>query len=130
MMTIQLVVTGSFFLSPFGGVNCFAVGMAAVFFSHLAPLPDFEVSSDASGALGYGALFQRHWFPCSWLATQVSQSIEYKELFPIVVAAYVWGPLWTSKRVNFLSDNSSVVKNLRSGTSRAPDIMVFVTIVS
>ena len=91
-----------------------------------APLPDFEVSSDASGALGYGALFQRQWFSGSWLASQVSQSIEYKELFPIVVAAYVWGPLWTSKRVNFRSDNSSVVAILRSGTSRAPDIMVLV----
>ena len=91
-----------------------------------APLPDFEVSSDASGALGYGALFQCHWFSGSWLPSQVSQSIEYKELFPIVVTAYVWGPLWSSKRVNFVSDNSSVVEILRSGTSRAPAIMVLV----
>ena len=101
-------------------------GCSFLQYPYWAPLPDFEVSSDASGALGYGALFQRHWFSCSWLAVQVSQSIEYKELFPIVVAAYVWGPLWTSKRVNFLSDNSSVVEILRSGTSRAPDIMVLV----
>ena len=49
-----------------------------------APLPDFGVSSDASGALGYGAVFQGHWFSGAWLPTQVSQSIEYKELFPIV----------------------------------------------
>ena len=27
-----------------------------------APLPDFEVSSDASGVLDYGAVFQGHWF--------------------------------------------------------------------
>ena len=91
-----------------------------------APLPDFEVSSDASGALRYGALFQHHWFSGSWLASQASQSIEYKELFPIVVAAYVWGPCWSSKRFNFLSDNSSAVEILRSGTWRAPDIMVLV----
>ena len=45
-----------------------------------APLLDFEVSSDASGALGYGAVFQGHWFSCAWLPTQVSQAIEYKEL--------------------------------------------------
>ena len=81
-----------------------------------APLPDFEVSSDASGVLVYGAVFQGHWF-------SGSQSIDYKEIFPIVVAAYLWGPLWASKRVNLLSDNHSVVEILRSGISRVPTIM-------
>ena len=95
-----------------------------------APIPDFEVSSDASGALGYGAVFQGHWFSGAWLPSQVSQSIEYKELFPIVVAAYLWGPQWASKRVNFLSDNRSVVDILRSGTSRAPTIMSLVRFLS
>ena len=101
-------------------------GCSFLQYSHWTPLPDFEVSSIASGALGYGALFQHHWFSRSWLAAQVSQSIEYKELFPIMVTAYIWGPLWTSKRVNFLLDNSSVVEILWSGTSRASDIMVLV----
>ena len=95
-----------------------------------APLPDFEVSSDASGALGYGVVFQGHWFSGAWLPRQVSQSIEYKELFPIVVAAYLWGPQWACKRVNFLSDNRSVVDILRSGTSRAPTIMSLVRYLS
>ncbi|CAH3014209.1 unnamed protein product [Porites evermanni] len=76
-------------------------------YSQWDPLPDFEVSSDASGVLGYGAVFQGHWF-------SGSQSIDYKEIFPIVLAAYLWGPLWASKRVNFLSDNHSVVEILRS----------------
>ena len=92
----------------------------------MGSLPDFEVSSDASGALGYGTLFQHLWFSGSWLASQASQSIEYKELLPIVVAAYVLGPFWSSKKVNFLSDNSSVVEILQSSTSRAPNIMVLV----
>ena len=96
-----------------------------------APLPDFKVSSDASGALGYGDIFQCHWFSGAWLSMQVSQSIEYKKLFPIVVAAYyLWGPLWASKRLNFLSDNRSVVEILRSGTSRAPTIMSLVRYLS
>ena len=55
-------------------------------------LADFKVSSDTSGALGFGAVFQGHRFSGSWLAKQVSQSIEYKGLFPVVVAAYLWGP--------------------------------------
>ena len=95
-----------------------------------APLPDFEVSSDASGALGYGAVFQGHWFSGAWLPPQISASMENKELFPIVVAAYLWGPLWATKRVNFLSDNRSVVAILQSGTSRAPTIMSLVCYLS
>ena len=42
-----------------------------------APLPYFEVPSDASGALGYAAVLQGHWFSVKWLPTQVPQSIEY-----------------------------------------------------
>ena len=99
-------------------------------YPQLAPLPDLEVSSDASGALGYGAVLRGHWFSGAWLPTQVSQSIEYKELFPIVMAAYLWGPQWASKRVNFVSDNHSVVDILRSGTSRAPTIMSLVRYLS
>ena len=55
-------------------------------------LADLEVSSDTCGALGYGAVFQGHRFSGAWPAKQVSQSIEYKDLFPIVVAAYLCGP--------------------------------------
>ena len=54
-----------------------------------APLPDFQVSSDAAGSLGYGAIFKSHWFSGAWSAAQSSLSIAYKELFPIVVAAYL-----------------------------------------
>ena len=46
------------------------------------------------------------------------------------MAAYLWGPQWASKRVNFLSDNRSVVDILRSGTSRSPTIMSLVRYLS
>ena len=121
-MIIQFVSTeSSFSISP-GGENSFARGTAVVFFSTRNGLPSqIEVSSDASGALGYGALFQHHWFSGSWLVSQASQSIEHKELFPTVVVAYVWGPFWSSNRVNFLSDNSSVVEILRFHYLKGPE---------
>ena len=50
--------------------------------------------------------------------------------FPIVMAAYLWGPQLASKWVNFLSDNRSVVDILRSSTSRAPTIMSLVRYLS
>ena len=47
----------------------------------------------------------------------------YKELFPVVVAAALRGLQWSSKRVEFFSDNTAVVEVLRSGTSRDPNLM-------
>ena len=40
---------------------------------------------------------------------QRSLSIADKELFPIVVAATLWGYQWVSRRVEFICDNESVV---------------------
>ena len=92
-----------------GGVSYFKLGMASVFFCMptWVPLPDFQVSSDAAGSLGYGAIFKSHWFYGAWSTAQSSLSIAYKELFLIVVAAYLWGPQWVSWRVEFLCDNES-----------------------
>ena len=70
---------------------------------------DLEVRSDVVGSLGYGACFQGQWFYGSWAPTQAHQSIAYKELFPVVVAAHLWGCHWSKKHVFFRSDNEAVV---------------------
>ena len=46
------------------------------------------------------------------------------ELFPIVMAAHLWGSQWSMRRVEFLCDNESVVAVLSSCTSRDADLMV------
>ena len=46
-----------------------------------ASLPDFSVSSDAAGALGYGAISGHDWFVGKWSTAQQHLSIRYKELF-------------------------------------------------
>ena len=99
-------------------------GLSFFLMPEWAPLPDFQVSSDASGSLGYGAIFNNQWFFGAWSALQQPLSIAYKELFPIVVAAYLWGPMWVSRRVEFFCDNESVVAVLSSGTSRDLNLMV------
>ena len=75
-------------------------GLSFFLIPEWAPLPDFQVSSDAAGTLGYGAIFQHQWFCGPWSACQQPLSIAYKELFPIVVAAHLWGPQWSSRRVS------------------------------
>ena len=69
-----------------------------------APLPDLKVSSDATGALGYGAISNSQWFCGAWSAEQIPLSIAYKELFPIVVAAALWLNLKTSFHASFPSN--------------------------
>ena len=88
-----------------------------------APIPDFLVSSDAAGALGYSAISGRDWFVGKWSIAQQPLSIAYKELSPVVVAATLWGHSWATKWVEFCSDNMAVVSVLRSGTSKDPYMM-------
>ena len=84
---------------------------------------NIQVISDASGAIGYGAFLNQKWFNGLWHATQVSQSIAYKELFPVVLAAHVWGQEWSKNHITFRSDNEAVVSVLNSRTSRVPEMM-------
>ena len=93
------------------------VGFSFLLSPQWAPLPEFHVSSDAAGALGYGAIFDNEWFVGEWSPTQKPLSIAYKELFPVVVASHLWGHCWAAKRVEFCSDNMAVVSVIRSGTS-------------
>ena len=50
-------------------------------------------------------------------------SIEWQELFPIVVACAIWFPHFSGKRIQFWCDNESVVAIINSGHSKSPRIM-------
>lgn len=89
-----------------------------------APLPEVHVSSDATGALGYAAIFDNEWFVGEWSSLQKPLLIVYRELFLVVVASHLWGHCWAAKRVEFCSDNMAVVSALRLGTSKDPNMMV------
>ena len=89
-----------------------------------APIPDLHVSSEAAGSVGYRAIFGRDWFVGRWSPLQLPLSIAYKELFPIVLAASLWGHQWSAKRMEFRSDNTAMAEVLRSGTSCNSNLMV------
>ena len=63
----------------------------------------------SNGLLGSGQDFEHH--------------INTLELFPIVLAAEIWGPNLANHRVTFLSDNSATVAVLNSQSSRCPAMM-------
>ena len=79
--------------------------------------------------MGFGGYFQGKWFQGRWpphmeLNREQGISIEWQELFPIVVACSIWHPYFTGKRLQFWCDNESVVTIINSGHSKAPRIMV------
>ena len=98
-------------------------GVSFWLFPGLLPEADVEVSSDAAGKLGYGTYMKGHWFAGSSVHSQQLQSIAYKELFPIVLTAHVWGHLWVKKHILFRSDKETVVHILNTRTSRVPCLM-------
>ena len=83
------------------------------------------VASDASGNWGCGAFAHDslEWFQISWPPAWQPINIAVKELFPVVVAAAVWGRLWGGLCVHFHSDNQAVVAALNSRTTRDPQLM-------
>ena len=105
------------FIEEWNGTNFFLL-------PGLMPVADLVVTSDAAGSIGYGALYRQQWFNQHWMPSQRPLSIAYKELFPVVIAAHLWGHHWANRRVCFRLDNSSVVHILNARTSRDHHLMV------
>ena len=93
------------------------------------PATDMELFTDASGTIGFGGFFQGQWFSSAWpndmdsLLDKDAISIAFQELYPIVIAAILWGQFWSRKRILFHCDNKATVHVLNKGNSHCPDIM-------
>ena len=87
------------------------------------PADEFQLFTDAAGTLGYGAFWNGHWFSEPWPAHLLHKSIEWKELYAIVMACKTWGKHWSRKKLLFHCDNNAVVCIWLSGRSRSPDLM-------
>lgn len=72
---------------------------AAIFCSQLiTTTEDIKLYTDASGSIGFGGYMKGEWFAQAWPVTiqehipsDKDLSIAFKELYPIVVAAMIWG---------------------------------------
>ena len=90
---------------------------------------DMDLFTDASGTIGFGGFFQGQWFASAW-PSDIGNSLEkdailiaFQELYPIVVAAILWGQFWSRRRIIFHCDNKATVYVLNKGRSHCPDIM-------
>ena len=89
---------------------------------------DMELYTDASSTLGFGGFFQGSWFYDKWPADLPVEydhelSMAFRELYPIVIAAMLWGHLWSAKRIKFYCDNLGTVQIIRKGRSKVNNIM-------
>jgi hypothetical protein len=65
----------------------------------------FKLFTDASGNIGYAAVFGSWWFEIP----APNHYTAIKELYPIVIALELWGKYMVNSKVLFLSDNQAVV---------------------
>ena len=89
---------------------------------------DMALFTDASGTIGFGGYFQNQWFYSAWPNGLIENldstiSIAFQELYPIVVAAILWGKAWARRKVVFHCDNQATVQILNKARSKSKDIM-------
>ena len=74
---------------------------------------DYDLYTDASSKCGFLAYFQNRWFQEAWPKEIIFEtkelSMAYMELYPIVIAAVIWGHEWTGKRIMFHCGNKASV---------------------
>ena len=83
---------------------------------------DLQLYSDASD-IGFGATYGPHWIQGSWNRQMQPHSIDMKELYAILAAAFTWGHEWRGKRIVFVTDNKPITQVWDKGTSPSIPIM-------
>ena len=58
-----------------------------------------------------------------WCDAGITENITFLELFPIVVALYIWGDQLKNKKIKFFCDNMSVVHIINSMTCKSEAVM-------
>ncbi len=82
--------------------------------------PDLNLFTDASGTLGFGIYFDGRWVSTPWPKHVDGYSIQWKELFPIYIACFIWADVLSGKRILFNCDNASIVDIWSINSSKCP----------
>ena len=89
---------------------------------------DIQLYTDAASTAGFSVVYKIHWISEKWPPKMPTipdnlASMAFMELYPIFVAAYIFGKEWKTKKIMFVCDNQSVVSILCKGRSKCPHIM-------
>lgn len=105
------------FLENFNGVCMFLD-------EHWLSTDALSLYTDASSAIGYGAVKGSQWFQGKWTDWWKNQNIALLELYPIVIAFEIWASQFMNQSVEIFSDNQAVVHIINNQTSQDPLIMI------
>ena len=90
---------------------------------------DLELYTDAAPSVGFGGYYRGRWFAEKWPSEFFSPPFDSAhssalfELYPVIVAASLWGHEWTSRSVLIHSDNQSTVHIINKRRSPSLPLM-------
>ena len=58
-----------------------------------------KLYTDASGAIGYGAIFGNNWCHGEWPVSWLGKNIAFLEFYPIVLSIHLWGHEMSNRRI-------------------------------
>ncbi len=113
------------FLSSWNGISFFN--------NDYATQPeDIQLYTDAAPSTGFGGYYSGRWVASEWppefshLVQQTDSPLSaHYEMYPVIIAAILWGHEWSKHTILIHFDNS-VVEIITKGRSRSPAIMQFV----
>ena len=85
-----------------------------------------QLYTDASGTLGFGAVFRKNWCYGEWPDSWRLHNIAFLEFYPIVLSLHLWGHEMKNRRVLFFTDNEALVHVINRQSCRDKDLMFFV----
>ena len=91
-----------------------------------------ELLTDSAGSisLGCGAFYARHWvqykWPTNWEHESFMRDIAFLGLIPIVLAMFVWVPMFVSKKMLLRIDNQALVAIANKRTFKSKHVMKLV----
>ena len=97
---------------------------------------DANIFTDSAGGqgLGFGIYCRGHWtcakWPESWHSEGITKDITVLELFPILVALFIWGPCFCNMKIRFNCDNSAVVHVINTMSSKSDRVMSIVRLLT
>ena len=80
--------------------------------------------TDASGSLGYGAVFGGKWLYGPWPANWTSKNIIVLEMFPIVISMILWADELADKCVTFHTDNQALSEVINKKSTKDKELLV------
>ncbi len=103
-------------------------GISMFMNDELTMADDMQFFTDATPR-AYAWYYCGKWFQGEFpdfISSEVVASMALYELYPIVMAAVLWGEKWTKKRIVVNCDNSATVDIINKGRSKIPFIQKFV----